>query len=359
MDCLFIDMKNRKLFHYQEPAFQSLLQTAEAFFDPRWHEFSVKPRFSRLVVGPSGVGKTHIVRALAEHLDVPFFNIDTSNWIVLGAAAAERQGETWYHICKFVAENEKGIIFLDELDKLGRAGDANDSAWTRHLRVEVYGLLDGRIPAGLTPQSSEEEETQSTPSNHIFSLLNFDAEEMRSKIGRLDVHLQPGVHVEGVNRILLEFVAGAKRSSLEKLTARLGRNMLIIGAGAFQSLWEDWSKPSIGISQGAPDKGKELKPHDLHAIIPTELTNRFAATPVVIYPLQQRDYRQMLYRTACRLPKDIASHMVRTGIRELAPAIESGLGVRWVESLLLQTLSLQNSLAEGAAPTPGLTCSHN
>jgi SpoVK/Ycf46/Vps4 family AAA+-type ATPase len=348
-------MNDCKLFHYQEPAFQDLLHTAKAFFDPRWHEFSIKPRFSRLIVGPSGVGKTHIVRALAEHLSVPLFSIDVSNWILLGASAAERNGQTWQHISEFIAKNERGIIFLDELDKLGRTGSVNDSAWAQHLRVEVYGLLDGRIPTGLTMPVLEEKEASGTPKELTLGGLNFSTADIGRKFARVDLFLQSGAELEGISRVLLDFTNEGNKTSANQLAERLGRNMLIVGAGAFQPLWEDWSKPRIGIVQNGSEKGRGLKHCDLQTMVPTELTNRFGATPVVIAPLQQKDYRQMLYRTACKLPKDIASHMVRTGIRELEPAIESGLGVRWVESLLLRTLSLPNSLAEGIAPSPGLT----
>lgn len=343
-------MNDRKLFHYQEAAFQDLLQTAKAFFDPSWHEFRIKPRFSRLVVGPSGVGKTHIVRALAEEMQVPLFSIDVSNWILLGASAAERSGETWRHICKFIAENERGIIFLDELDKLGRAGAINDSAWTQHLRVEVYGLLDKRIPAGLIMPPADKE--ASAPSS-LSNLLESSHNEMSQFLERIDLHLRPGHEIDGANRVTLDFATAAKRGPAVKLAERLGRNILIIGAGAFQGLWEDWGKARIGIGQNEPDKGRELKHRDLQSIIPTELTNRFAATPVVIKPLQDKDYRQMLYRAACKLPKNVASRMVRSGIREIAPAIENGLGVRWVESLLLQ------SLTQGEAPFKACTATSN
>ena len=351
-------MNDRKLFHYQESAFQELLRTAEAFFEPRWHDFSVKPRFSRLVVGPSGAGKTHIVRALAKHLGIPLFSIDVSNWVLLCASGAERNGETWHHICNFVSKNDKGIIFLDELDKLGRSGDRADSAWNQHLRVELYSLLDGRIPAGLSLAKLEDENDLNDSDQRVCRALNLNPKDLEDKVARLDVQLQPGLDIAGVKRFVLDLAAkSSKVSTADKLATRLQRNMFMIGAGAFQALWEDLSKPRIGMAPSQDGASTELRHRDLQTVIPAELTNRFSATTVILEPLRRKDYQHMLYRTACRLPKDVAGHLVRNGRKEMDQAIESGLGVRWVESLLLRSLAQLNAPTKGALAPANLACS--
>jgi hypothetical protein len=43
-------------------------------------------------------------------------------------------------IVKFLHENERGIILLDELDKLNGAHE-----WNQFIRLEVHELLDGRL----------------------------------------------------------------------------------------------------------------------------------------------------------------------------------------------------------------------
>ena len=276
------------LYPHQEPARASLLETANAFFNSPWHHYAVKPRFSRILVGPSGVGKTHIVRDVAREIGVPFFSISATNWILLGASAANRHGETWKHICKFLRKNESGIIFIDELDKVGRSDEFTESAWSQYLRVEIYGLLDLRIPTGVSLSSEEEEEQDP----QLMLLLN----------------------------------------------GRLARRMMVVGAGAFQGLWEGWAKPSIGIRQSAEVTKNAFTNRDMQRVIPVELSNRFAAPAIVINPLEFEDYRQLLYLTAEKLPQHIASRLISAGLREIGSAVESGLGVRWIEGLLLKVL---------------------
>lgn len=289
------------IFPHQEQARASLLETARAFFDSPWHHYAVRPRFSRMMVGPSGAGKTHVVRTVAREIGVPFLAIDATNWILIGASAANRHGDTWTQIGKFLRENESGIIFVDEIDKVGRSGDLADSAWSQHLRVELYGLFDQRIPCGLSLSSDQDDE-------------------------------------KDPNDLLL-------------LQGRLTRRMLLVGAGAFQELWEGWAKPPIGLGRSNPLAApKTVTNREMQRMIPPELSNRFAAPAIVINPLQFEDYREMLHLTAKQLPQQVGSLLIAAGLREIGSAVEAGLGVRWIEGLLLKVLIERNK----GVPEPSL-----
>jgi ATP-dependent Lon protease len=78
----------------------------------------VRPRFARFVSGPSGCGKTHLAKALAEHLDVPLYAVDASSWMPLGANGRGAR-TTWTELALWLRDNARGIILIDELDKIG------------------------------------------------------------------------------------------------------------------------------------------------------------------------------------------------------------------------------------------------
>jgi len=274
------------LFKHQQGAFDSLLATSKAFFTADWQELPVKPRFSRFVVGPSGSGKTHIVQAVAEQLDLPLYSVDATNWMPLGASDRAARS-TWADIAEFIGNNPKGIIFVDELDKLGHA-EGHGSSWMQYLRVEIFALLDRRLPQHLTLPEG------------------FDSDE--------------------------------RPATIRLISNRLRNGMMLIGAGAFQSLWEARAKKSIGLIPSKEQCRTDFSHKDMQKSIPTELANRFAGPVLVLKPLQEEDYRQLLRRAASALPKDIASHMVRNGRKQIHSAVENDLGVRWVEELLLKSL---------------------
>jgi len=132
------------LFSYQRGAFRELERNANVFSKAAWWKLPFRPRFHRLIVAPTGTGKTHLVKTLAGALEWPFLSISASNWILLGCS--ERGGrQTWSLIASWLAEGSSfRLLFLDEIDKI-----RGDDSWSRHLRTEIYNLLDLTIPHGL------------------------------------------------------------------------------------------------------------------------------------------------------------------------------------------------------------------
>jgi len=109
-------------------------------------------RHHLLLIGPTGVGKTYLVRTLAEFLGVP-----------LGFASATGFAETGYKgnsvesVIRSLVDRaggdpkkaEKGIVFLDEIDKIR----GMDTGGTRDVSGEgvqnaLLTLLDGRVSDG-------------------------------------------------------------------------------------------------------------------------------------------------------------------------------------------------------------------
>lgn len=126
----------------QREAFHKLKQMAELFFYTEWPVlYRVEPRLNPLVVGPSGIGKSHLVRALAEDLEMPVLRVTPSSWMLCGA---KDQVSTLSRIHAFVTAEDVGILHIDEGDKF-YANSTGD--WPRYVRGEAFDLLDRTIVA--------------------------------------------------------------------------------------------------------------------------------------------------------------------------------------------------------------------
>ncbi len=147
----------------QRRAFEELVLIGETFFGTDWLSLPLRPRFDTLVIGPSGSGKSHLVRAVAAHLKVPCLRVSHGEWIVMGARPHLQP--TVQKITNFIVENERGIIHVDELDK-ARAGF--QAEWTISVFAEIFSLLDRIIPAEPREKPNTEILRQRLRSDFLF-----------------------------------------------------------------------------------------------------------------------------------------------------------------------------------------------
>lgn len=113
---------------------------------------AVDPLFTRksniMLVGPSGVGKTFIVKKLAEFLQLPFHDVSAaslSNEGYIGTSLEDHIEEYVNHTKHaFGADLEYGIFFIDEIDKLAVNSEKGHSdSFTLRKQYSMLRLIEG------------------------------------------------------------------------------------------------------------------------------------------------------------------------------------------------------------------------
>jgi len=115
-----------------------------------------------IILGPTGVGKTHSLRVASEYLQIPFVSVDTTSLVpsgimglqiedVLGDLVREageilqRKG-CLRHPNDDVELARRGIIFFDEFDKINTASGSNyNSSSNLSVQRRLLKLTDGAV----------------------------------------------------------------------------------------------------------------------------------------------------------------------------------------------------------------------
>eukprot|EP01134_Creolimax_fragrantissima_P008521 CFRG8521T1 len=111
-----------------------------------------------LLFGPTGTGKTLIVKTIAKALDVPFVVHDCTALTQAGYAGEDVQSVI-SALLKYadydVALAQRGIIFLDELDKLSRKPDVRRDVSGEGVQHGLLKLLEGMVVDVTVKRRSE------------------------------------------------------------------------------------------------------------------------------------------------------------------------------------------------------------
>jgi ATP-dependent Clp protease ATP-binding subunit ClpX len=115
-----------------------------------------------LLIGPTGSGKTHIARNLADILSVPFTTVDATEYTEAGYYGKDVEvmvADLLFKANHAVEDTQRGIIFIDEVDKIARRSQgARNGAGSRDIGGEgvqqsLLKLLEGRevyVPMNVT-----------------------------------------------------------------------------------------------------------------------------------------------------------------------------------------------------------------
>jgi len=165
-----------------------------------------------LIAGPTGVGKTYLVKHIAELIGVPFVKADATKFSETGYVGGDVDDLVRDLVAKAngnVALAEHGIIYLDEVDKLASGG----------------GERMGRDVSGRGVQTAllklmEETEVPLYAPNDIRSQMQMMFDSRKGRTGR-----------EVVNTRNILFIVSGAFSGLEKIIKKR-RNKAAIGFGS-------------------------------------------------------------------------------------------------------------------------------
>lgn len=124
-----------------------------------------------LLIGPTGVGKTYLVKLIAHRLNVPFVKGDATKFSETGYVGGDVEDlvrELVHQVGGDIKLAEYGIIYIDEIDKIASSGnwfgpDVSRGGVQRNLlKLMEETEVDMKVPHDLASQMEAVIETQRT-----------------------------------------------------------------------------------------------------------------------------------------------------------------------------------------------------
>jgi len=105
----------------QEEAKRSLSTAVYSHYIRRTNE-KINKKSNILLMGPTGSGKTMLIEKLSKMLEIPMVHIDATSLTESGYSGGDVDNiiKTLVNKSKSIKEAEYGIVFIDEIDKIGK-----------------------------------------------------------------------------------------------------------------------------------------------------------------------------------------------------------------------------------------------
>lgn len=98
-----------------------------------------------MIVGPSGSGKTLLVESLARELNCEYISVDITQFSPSGYVGANVSEilDRYVSSAKDSSKLARGIIFIDEIDKISNFNTEDDSFKSTQIQSELLKLIEG------------------------------------------------------------------------------------------------------------------------------------------------------------------------------------------------------------------------
>ena len=138
-----------------------------------WQNVKGKQKNNILLIGPTGVGKTEIIRTIADKLNIPLVIANATNLTqtgYIGKSVEDILKELLIRCDNNIMKAEHSIIVIDEIDKLaGSSGNDRESVGTTAVQDELLKLLeDGTYTINISNDTAYQENIQIETKNITF-----------------------------------------------------------------------------------------------------------------------------------------------------------------------------------------------
>ena len=189
-----------------------------------------------IMVGSTGTGKTLLARTIAKMLDVPFTIVDATVFTEAGYVGEDVESilSRLLQVANYdVAAAERGLVFIDEIDKIARKGD--NPSITRDVNGEgvqqsLLKLLEGTM-VNVPPQGGRKHPDQEyihVDTKNILFICGGAFDGIERKIAqRLNTHVVGYNSVQNVRKIdkedLMQYILPQDLKSFGLIPEIIGR----------------------------------------------------------------------------------------------------------------------------------------